>query len=129
MALGCAGQIGASEPDEPGAPSAGDPTPPAGAGAATAPGASTGGSTPAPTGGAAGRPCGGLAALVPAPMRRLTRLEYDNSVRDLLGVTGVRDSYGIGTRPSTALPDDDRSSGFESNASVPLTRLHAERYQ
>jgi len=42
-----------------------------------------------------------------APLRRLTRFEYNNTVRDLLGV---------GTRPADALPGEELGNGFGNDA-------------
>lgn len=46
-------------------------------------------------------------APAPTPIRRLTRLEYNNTVRDLLG---------DGSRPADAFPPDEKSLGFDNNA-------------
>ncbi len=43
------------------------------------------------------------------PLRRLTRTQYDNTVRDLLGDT---------SRPATEFPADDTSYGFDNIANV-----------
>jgi hypothetical protein len=57
----------------------------------------------------------------PASTRRLTRLEYANTVRDLLGVT---DS------PSKDFLPDQRSLGFDNIASVQtVSRLQVEQYE
>ncbi len=53
------------------------------------------------------------------PMRRLTRLEYDNSVRDLLGDA---------TRPAEAFLPDDDANGFDANAVTPITQAQVEKY-
>lgn len=56
----------------------------------------------------------------PTPLRRLTRFEYDNSVRDLLGTTG---------NPSKDFPPDEISEGFSNNGLVlTISQLHAEKY-
>src|SRR5687767_2222086 len=47
--------------------------------------------------------------VAPAPMRRLTRFEYNNTVADLLGVS---------TRPADAFPPDVESRGFDNNADL-----------
>ncbi len=54
----------------------------------------------------------------PAPFRRLTRDEYDNTVRDLLGDT---------TRPGRAFPPDESLGGFGAGTAVSL--LQAELYR
>lgn len=56
----------------------------------------------------------------PTPLRRLTRFEYDNSVRDL---------FGIENNPSAAFPPDEIADGFSNNALVlTISDLHAEKY-
>lgn len=58
--------------------------------------------------------------LVRTPLRRLTRFEYANSVRDLLNVD-----------PSVAadIPADEVTNGFDNNAAVlTVSSLHAEKY-
>ncbi len=54
-----------------------------------------------------------------APLRRLTREQYDNSVRDLLAVQ---------TQPSLALAADEKLAAFFSNSVSPVTRLSVEQY-
>jgi hypothetical protein len=54
------------------------------------------------------------------PLRRLTRLEYDNTVRDLLGDA---------TSPGRGLPEDETHHGFNNNADVQgISPLHATGY-
>lgn len=113
-----AGPSGAEMPFDPLAPnepSPGEtPTGPAGPSDPT-------GSTPAPI----ATPADGAACptlqLAPSPLRRLTRFEYRNSVRDLLGVD-----------PSAAdeLPVDEKiTDGYSNNAAVlTVSALHAEKY-
>ncbi len=55
--------------------------------------------------------CGAEVSPGPAPARRLTRWEYNNTVRDLLGDA---------TRPADAFPADEEAYGFSNNA-VALT--------
>lgn len=57
----------------------------------------------------------------PTPLRRLTRFEYDNSVRDLLGTTQT---------PSKDFPPDEVDpDGFGNNALIlTVSGLHAEKY-
>ncbi len=56
----------------------------------------------------------------PTPLRRLTRFEYNNTVRDLFGVT---------SSPADAFPADEVADGFSNNALVlTVSSLHAERY-
>lgn len=57
----------------------------------------------------------------PTPLRRLTRFEYDNSVRDLLGTSG---------NPSKDFPPDEVSpEGFTNNGLIlSISQLHAEKH-
>jgi hypothetical protein len=55
-----------------------------------------------------------------APVRRLTRFEYDNTVRDLLGDT---------TEPALALPSDEIANGFGNDAqALSVSSLLVEQY-
>jgi hypothetical protein len=54
------------------------------------------------------------------PLRRLTRTQYNNTVRDLLGVAGD---------PAGAFGVDEEDTGFASNNRAPLTDLQLEKYQ
>jgi len=53
------------------------------------------------------------------PLRRLTREQYDNTVRDLLGDT---------TRPASSFPPDEDTGGFEANNVAPVSALGVKRY-
>ena len=56
----------------------------------------------------------------PTPLRRLTRFEYDNSVRDLLHTE---------LKPAASFPPDEVADGFSNNALVlTISSLHAEKY-
>jgi hypothetical protein len=56
----------------------------------------------------------------PAPIRRLTRTEYNNTLRDLLGDF---------SRPGNVFPPDEESLGFDNNANaLNVTPLLAEQY-
>ena len=56
----------------------------------------------------------------PSPVRRLTRWEYDNTVRDLLGDT---------TGPAGRFPPDERGAGFTNDAqNLSVSPLHVENY-
>ncbi len=55
-----------------------------------------------------------------APLRRLTREQYDHSIRDLLGVEG---------HPSLALAADEKLAAFYSNFISPVSRLSVEQYR
>ena len=61
--------------------------------------------------------CDGVTDPGPTPFRRLTRDEYDNTVRDLLGDE---------TRPARDFPADETLGGFASGASVSL--VQTEQY-
>ena len=54
------------------------------------------------------------------PLRRLTREQYDNSIRDLLGIEG---------HPSLALAADEKLAAFYSNSISPVSRLSVEQYR
>lgn len=57
----------------------------------------------------------------PAPVRRLTRFEYSNTVRDLLGDT---------TSPGMQLPPEIKGNGFSNDAlSITTPRLLVDAYQ
>jgi hypothetical protein len=53
------------------------------------------------------------------PLRRLTRDQYDNTLRDLIGATG---------RSSQNLADDEKIGPFHSNAIAPITELEVQQY-
>jgi hypothetical protein len=54
------------------------------------------------------------------PLRRLTRFEYENTVRDLLN---------IDASAAAALPADEVTNSFDNNAAVlTVSALHAEKY-
>jgi hypothetical protein len=56
----------------------------------------------------------------PSPLRRLTRFEYNNTVRDLLGDT---------TSPASALPAEESGNGFGNDAAAQaVSSLLAEQY-
>ncbi len=57
--------------------------------------------------------------VAPTQMRRLTRLEYDNTVRDLLGDT---------TQPARQFFPDERVAGFAANAVAPLTTSQLDEF-
>ncbi|MBX5481710.1 MAG: DUF1592 domain-containing protein [Myxococcaceae bacterium] len=64
---------------------------------------------PAPSGDAGTvDPCADTQSAPDAPLRRLTRDEYDHTVRDLLGDT---------SRPARAFPPDSEGNGFDNQAS------------
>jgi hypothetical protein len=56
-----------------------------------------------------------------APLRRITRFEYNNTVRDLLGLT---------SRPADALPGEELGSGFGNDAdALGVSRLLIDGYR
>ncbi len=56
----------------------------------------------------------------PAPTRRLTRFEYDNTIRDLLGDASA---------PGKQLPPDEAALGFDNNAEArSVTEILADGY-
>ncbi|MCB9666625.1 MAG: DUF1592 domain-containing protein [Myxococcales bacterium] len=70
--------------------------------------------------GGKGGPAPLLATELPPPQfRRLTRVEYNNTVRDLLGDT---------TNPANEFSEDERVGGFESNSVSGLSQLQFDQY-
>lgn len=64
--------------------------------------------------------CAGPIAPGPAPIRRLTRVEYNNTVYQLLGDN---------SRPADAFPADEEASGFDNQATtLVVSPLLAEHY-
>jgi len=58
--------------------------------------------------------------VTPTPLRRLTKFEYTNTVRNLLGVD---------PSPAADLPADEVTDGYNNNAGVlTVSSLHAEKY-
>src|SRR5262245_22344969 len=53
------------------------------------------------------------------PLRRLSRTEYDNTVRDLLGVD---------VAAASDFAPDELVGAFESNAVAPVSELQVEQY-
>lgn len=98
-----------------------------GGGGATDVGGTTG-LTPTPNAGTAGvstTPTGekldcSKTQVASAPLRRLTREQYDNTIRDLLSIEG---------HPSLALSADEKLSAFYSNSISPVSRLSVEQYR
>jgi hypothetical protein len=54
-----------------------------------------------------------------SPMRRLTRIEYDNTVRDLLGDT---------TGPARDFAADEKAGGFDANSNAAVSEGQIEQY-
>jgi hypothetical protein len=57
--------------------------------------------------------------LGPTPLRRISRNEYNNMVRDLLGDT---------TRPADGFVSEQKVAGFNSNSGAPVDALIARQY-
>jgi hypothetical protein len=58
--------------------------------------------------------------LAPTTLRRLTRAQYNNTVRDLLGMGGdVAAGFGL----------DEDEGGFSANARAPIKELQLEKYR
>lgn len=56
----------------------------------------------------------------PTPLRRLTRRQYDNTIRDLLALDlGLAESFVA----------DEKVSSFDANTTAPVTQLSVEQYQ
>jgi hypothetical protein len=111
---GCHGRIGdAPGEPEPGAGGMGVVPPPGGGGVPGNTGGSPGAQPPARCQNRAIHPG-------KAPVRRLTRFEYNNTVRDLLGDT---------TEPAVALPSDEIANGFGNDAAaLSVSSLLVEQY-
>jgi len=62
---------------------------------------------------------GGVLNAGVTPLRRLTRDQYNNTVRDLIGATG---------QPASNLSDDEKIGPFHSNAIAPITELEVQQY-
>jgi hypothetical protein len=136
--LGCTGKIsgpGAGIGGPGGGPTGTQPTgtqptgtqPTGGASASGAGGGNGGSSVVTPAGGSAGTgsPIVQLDCSKPvaprAPMRRLTRFEYNNTVRDLFKIT---------TRPADALPGEEAGNGFGNDAdALGVSRLLVDGYR
>src|SRR4051812_34456828 len=54
------------------------------------------------------------------PMQRLTRAQYNNTVRDLLG---------LGGEPAAPFAEDEAVEGFVSNSTLPVQGLQLEQYE
>ena len=54
-----------------------------------------------------------------SPLRRLTRSQYNNTIRDLLGIEGD---------PASELAPDEKVGAFFSNSTAPVGELLAEQY-
>lgn len=132
-ALACTGTAGGQGP---GAGTGGAATtgtgsaPGGGTGGSGGPTGSGGGGVPTGSGGAAGSGAGSggaavlqacpTAEITPTPLRRLTKFEYANVVKELLKVDPA---------PVADMPVDEVTDGFNNNAGVlTVSPLHAEKY-
>jgi uncharacterized protein DUF1592/uncharacterized protein DUF1588/uncharacterized protein DUF1587/uncharacterized protein DUF1585/uncharacterized protein DUF1595 len=112
FALGCSGSIDGSRPGAPGQPPGSPATP-------------SGGTALPPIGSSPLEPDRSTAACKevspgPAPVRRLTRAEFDNTVRDLIGED---------ERLAQGFPPEELHAGFDNNAEVrSVSDLLAEGY-
>ncbi len=129
LTLGCSGEIDQNEGilgQKPGKPPAPSAVP--GSNGAEVPNMEPGGVGPAPAPpGTPGLPAVTLPAVCkttnpgPSPLRRLTRSEYANTIRDLVGIT---DS------PSVAFTPDAKALGFDNIASAQnVSQLLAEQFE
>lgn len=115
LGLGCTGEIGLSGPASGAAGSSGVPGTPG-----------TGGGPGVPSGGSGstgtydpGLTCTGARDAPVVPLRRLTRQEYANAVRDLLpGAVAARDD----------IPADENVGPFASNTVTSVTELATQQY-
>jgi len=117
FAVGCTAQVDGSKGAGPNSAGTGA----GGSGGNSNPSAGTGNSVvgvdkPPPS----AETCAKSEEVVRTPLRRLTRTEYTNSVRDLLNVE---------VSATADLPADEVTNGFDNNASVlTVSSLHAEKY-
>jgi Protein of unknown function (DUF1592)/Protein of unknown function (DUF1588)/Protein of unknown function (DUF1585)/Protein of unknown function (DUF1595)/Protein of unknown function (DUF1587) len=129
--IGCTGVIGSATPGSGGGTGTGATT---GAAGATGAGATTGAAGATGTGATTGT-AGATGVIVDptvaacaasnnalnaglTPARRLTRDEFNNTVRELVGATGS---------PADDLGDDERIGPFRSNAIIPLDELQVQK--
>jgi hypothetical protein len=104
LALGCTGTIGTT-------PGGGGNQP---AGGSTGGTGGTGGSSAAPPSGTCGANMIG-----PSPLHRLTHVEYDNSIKDLIGQD---------LKLSAAFAFDERAGIFTANYFEPITEMQFDEY-
>ena len=108
LALGCTGSIGEGRPS----PGTGNVP-----GSGTGPGGSPG-SGNAPVAPDAPRTCS-ASQLGPSPLHRLTRLEYDNTIRELLGED---------LKLAREFNDDERAGNFTGNSFTPISEMQFTQY-
>lgn len=113
-AAGCVGQVGPSPPSHPGA----DPDGRSPAGASSAVG---GTGAPGPSSSQGTTACAEGPGAAPTPIRLLTRREFDNAIRDLLG-----DESKLGQKFTA----EQRFLGFDNSAfAFSITELLAEQHE
>ena len=126
--VGCVGQVGApgsgTASFDVGIPVAGGPGAPGsqrGGATASGPSAAAGSVATAPNASAPSRSaCSSATGPSRSPLRRLTRFEFNNSVRDLLGDD---------TAPARAFPSEELGNGFGNDADTQsVSSLLAEQY-
>ena len=116
FAVGCTSKVDANKGAGPIDTGVGGSGSTAGAGAGNASAGSIGVGQPLPS----AETCAKSEDVVRTPLRRLTRTEYTNSVRDLLDVD---------VSATADLPADEVTNGFDNNASIlTVSSLHAEKY-
>ncbi len=54
------------------------------------------------------------------PLARLTHAQYDNTIRDLLGITA---------QPSAAFAEDEEQAGYAANTTLPVQELQLGQYE
>ena len=119
LLLACTGSVGSSQSGrEGGGSGSGDPAQPGGSSRPGGGGSNPGMETPPPGG---GDPTGVRGDETPGhtPMRRLTQLQYNNTIRDLLGLEG--DFAG-------GFAGDEDVAGFLSNGISPVGEAQVEKY-
>jgi hypothetical protein len=116
FAAGCTAEVDANKGAGPNTVGAGGGGNSAGAGSNASAAGSIGIGQPLPS----AETCAKSEDVARTPLRRLTRTEYTNTVRDLLNVD---------VAAAADLPADEVTNGFDNNASIlTVSSLHAEKY-
>src|SRR3954469_14377848 len=113
----CTGTVGGGKtPGAGGGPGSGG----AGAGVVTGTAGSNGAGTAGSSGGSDALAACPSTDVTPTPLRRLTRFEYANTTRNLLGVNSTAANHP---------PADEATAGVNNNAGIlTVSSLHAEKY-
>src|SRR5262245_14253268 len=139
-AAGCTGLVAGGDPPGSGNPGGTGSSPgnPGGSGGNTGSPGTGGGGSPGTGGGTTGQPTTPITGSATTQLcaqqqqaspglrigrtllRRITRAEFNNTVRDLLGVTGT---------PAAALSLDERVGPFFNNAIAPITDLVVQQHE